>query len=90
MQGQLFLNTYCKLLERPFLLIDEPALLIVILPQVAKSGGDFFLFFVAGLPGWDEIVRLEQSALLCVGCSDVQAVLIEHDSLAFHLRRFFL
>ena len=67
-----------------FFILDKPVDLIVILTELLEGIGHFLLFFVTSLPRWYEIVRFEKGALFDVRGSDVQSVLVEHDSLAFH------
>ena len=55
---------------------------VVLLTKGAQRVRHLLLLLVAGLPGRNEVVGLEERELLIVGSAHIEAVLVEHDGLA--------
>ena len=69
-----------------FFFRNESMDLIIILSEDSEGIGHLLLFFVTSFPGWYEIVRFKKGALFDICGSNIQSILIKHDSLALHGR----
>jgi len=72
------LSAFLEQLELVLLVDDEPVDGVVLRAELAEGVRNFFLFLVAGLPGGDEVVRLQQGVELCVTLGLLETVLPHH------------